>query len=392
MDSVLAIRGKFVGFYKNYERWFQIAFKFVLAFMVFSRITAGTGFMPALDSTVVKIFLSLICSIASSSLFVLIAAVVLLVELYNLSMIMAAFAMIFMIILYCMFLKFAPKQDVLLLAVPVLLPLNLHYLLVFVAGMFFTPYAAIPVAIGFVVTRMTRYIIAAEAASLATEMFDLEQLPVDYKFIIDSLMGDKEMLMYIVVFAIGIAVVYLINRCSFDYAWYISIGAGAVVLIIGSFIVGATVGAQFNALSMIVGVIVSTVIAVIIQFFKGVADYAGKEYVQFEDDQYYYYVKAIPKALASVNADKDEALLYRFGEKVESQSAVKDEFQPEIQPEEELFYSESQVLDFGPELSDETKMAVPAKDNISDETQTVSINQEELERQLDSLKSFQDPK
>ena len=46
---------------------------------------------------------------------------------------------------------------------------------------------------------------------------------------------------------------------------------------------------------MIVGTIVSTVLVYIIHFFKLTLDYSGVEHAQFEDDVYYYYVKAVPK-------------------------------------------------------------------------------------------------
>ena len=39
----------------------------------------------------------------------------------------------------------------------------------------------------------------------------------------------------------------------------------------------------------------SILFSVIALFFFRDADYRGTEFVQFEDDAYYYYVKAIPK-------------------------------------------------------------------------------------------------
>ena len=46
---------------------------------------------------------------------------------------------------------------------------------------------------------------------------------------------------------------------------------------------------------MILGTLVSGILAIIIQFFHLALDYTGVEYVQFEDEDYYYYVKAVPK-------------------------------------------------------------------------------------------------
>ena len=41
--------------------------------------------------------------------------------------------------------------------------------------------------------------------------------------------------------------------------------------------------------------IISILLAYILQFFVLAVDYSRTEYTQFEDDDYYYYVKAIPK-------------------------------------------------------------------------------------------------
>ena len=46
---------------------------------------------------------------------------------------------------------------------------------------------------------------------------------------------------------------------------------------------------------MIIGAVISAIIVLIIHFFKLTLDYSGVEHAQFEDDVYYYYVKAVPK-------------------------------------------------------------------------------------------------
>ena len=46
--------------------------------------------------------------------------------------------------------------------------------------------------------------------------------------------------------------------------------------------------------------IVSLLIAMIVEFFAFSVDYSRTEYTQFEDDEYYYYVKAVPKMSISI--------------------------------------------------------------------------------------------
>ena len=43
------------------------------------------------------------------------------------------------------------------------------------------------------------------------------------------------------------------------------------------------------------GSILALAVAKVIEFFRFCVDYSRTEKVQFEDDEYYYYVKAVPK-------------------------------------------------------------------------------------------------
>jgi hypothetical protein len=58
-----------------------------------------------------------------------------------------------------------------------------------------------------------------------------------------------------------------------------------------------------------VGSILSVVIEIVIEFFCMNLDYARTERVQFEDDDYYYYVRAVPKKMVAVK----EVTVKHFG-------------------------------------------------------------------------------
>ena len=80
-----------------------------------------------------------------------------------------------------------------------------------------------------------------------------------------------------------------------DYSWIIAIVAGSVaellVIFVGDFVFGVSVAVG----QLILGILLSTLIAVVYNFFIFTVDYTRTEHVQFEDDDYYYYVKAVPK-------------------------------------------------------------------------------------------------
>ena len=50
---------------------------------------------------------------------------------------------------------------------------------------------------------------------------------------------------------------------------------------------------------MFLGVVLSLIVEFLVEFFCFMVDYTRIENVQFEDDDYYYYVKAVPKVTVS---------------------------------------------------------------------------------------------
>ena len=93
--------------------------------------------------------------------------------------------------------------------------------------------------------------------------------------------------------------VYLIRRLSIDYAWLAAIVTGSVAELVVIFIGDFVFGVSAAPLEMVVGMLVSAALAALYNFFIFSVDYSRTEYVQFEDDDYYYYVKAVPKMTMS---------------------------------------------------------------------------------------------
>ena len=59
-------------------------------------------------------------------------------------------------------------------------------------------------------------------------------------------------------------------------------------------------GIQISYPNLIVSSVIAVLVAIIIELFVFSVDYTRAEHLQFEDDEYYYYVKAIPKVSIAV--------------------------------------------------------------------------------------------
>ena len=307
MTNFFVIKDKLTRFYKIYEAYFQIAFKFLVAFFVFGFVNDKLGYYPVLSNAGIQLVLALISAIIPSSVFVLLVAIVALLHLYKLSLVMMILAFVVFVVFYFLYLKFAPRHGVLMMVIPLLMPLNLHFIVPLIAGLFFSPFTIVPIASSFILVKIVKFIIEA-AAMLDGGKMDIEAIVAAYQYVIDHVLDDKEMLLYGVVFAVMVVLTYVVSRFPFDYAWYVGIGLGAVAGIVGLLVGSGMLSVDVSAGGVIIGCIASGLIVSLIQFLRCTVDYARKEKVQFEDDDYYYYVKAIPKIKSAVAEPSGRAL------------------------------------------------------------------------------------
>lgn len=115
------------------------------------------------------------------------------------------------------------------------------------------------------------------------------------KEMLDNIAKDKTMFVMAVAMAATLVIVWLIRKIAFKYAWSIAIAAGAVVYIVCVIFGGAALGTEISMGGTIVGMLIAAALALVLQIFLFSLDYTRTQIVQFEDDDYYYYVKAVPK-------------------------------------------------------------------------------------------------
>ncbi len=292
MMNLLVLKEKIRILYQKAELYIDPLAKFLVAMVVFLVINQQFGYNPKLNSLPVVLLLSLLCAFTPSAVLVLLAAVAFIGHVYAVSKILSILVILILFVLYFLFARFTPKQGYIILALPILFFLKVPYLVPIALGVASTPIAIIPVSCGVVVYYMLEVIQSAAELNTNTSVEDTLTL---YKFVIDSLLQNKIMIFTLVMFAIVLIITYLIRKINMDHAFDIAIVAGGVVTILGFLIGDLGLDVSDNVGIMILGTLISMVLAYIIQFFRLTLDYTGVERVQFEDDDYYYYVKAVPK-------------------------------------------------------------------------------------------------
>jgi hypothetical protein len=196
------------------------------------------------------------------------------------------------LLIFLLYLRFSPKDTLVVLILPLCFLLKIPYAVPIAMGLIGTPASAVTVACGVVAYYMIHGI--TENAALIAAMTD-EETSAKFKFIIDGLIGNKEMIVTIAAFGITVVLVYFIRRMSIDHSWTIAMAAGAVVNIMILFVGALMFDIDISLAGVIIGTVIALLLVTVLRFFVFNVDYSRTEKVQFEDDEYYYYVKAVPK-------------------------------------------------------------------------------------------------
>ncbi len=297
MKTLLEYREKMKLFLGKYDIYIFPVLKFTLALIAFLSINAGVGFMSRLTNPGIALVLALMCSFLPLNMTAVFGALLILVHMYALSLEAFAITFVLFVLMVLLFFRTAPKYGYLLIVTPLAFALRIPYLIPLVMGLVGTPVAAVPVACGTAVYFLLHYVQLNTAILGNTET---STMPEKITSLLDNVVNNKEMLLTIAAFALTLILVYAIRRLSVDYAWTIAIVAGTVTDIVVLLFGSLAFDVSPKILAVLVGNLVSAGLALLLQLAVFSLDYSRTEYVQFEDDEYYYYVKAVPKITIAV--------------------------------------------------------------------------------------------
>lgn len=297
MTTLLEFREKLKLFYAKADIYVTPMLKFMLAFLAFFMINQNVGFMSRLKNPAIILILALLCSFLPVNMIAVFAGLMILAHAYALSLEVFAIAAVLILIMLLLYFRMAPGHGYLLVLSPVLFALKIPYALPLIMGLVGTPVAAVPIACGTVVYYLLKYMKLNTTILSESESETMQQKII---YLIENVINNKEMMLVILAFALTLLLVYMIRRMSVDYAWYAAIIVGAITDFLLILVGGMAMHTSIDLLPLTLGSLVAVGIAIVLQFFLFSVDYSRTEYVQFEDDEYYYYVKAVPKVTIAV--------------------------------------------------------------------------------------------
>lgn len=287
-------RKKLIEFYGKRSIMIQMALKIVTAFLMLVCIHQMSGYLVLLTSLPVQIVISVVCAVLPWSMISILMCLILILEYAGLSVIVAGFAFVIMFLMILLDTIFAPGCGKILFFVPLAFFFKLPFLVPLILGMVAPVTSVIPLAFGTILYYMMYFVNSFSGVLINSE--DVTQTDMAMQ-LVNGLINNRFMLLVTLAMIATTIVVFVIHRMSVDHAWSIAIFVGAVLDVI-LILIGSVAGSGENTMGVfyvIFGSIVSVIIALLVRFMVFSVDYKQTEYTQFEDDEYYYYVKAVPK-------------------------------------------------------------------------------------------------
>lgn len=319
MTKLCLIRDKLKRFFIERQKLISPAAKLITGIMSVYLLSLDLNYMSALNEWWIILLISLICMVLPwSGIPVLINGYILL-NFYAVSWeVMAVMACLY-VVMFCVYYVFQPNNSILLVLIPVSLCLKLPLVPVVILAVLGSVSYIIPVIFGTIIYSVVMLVKDNTSVLALSENTDALK---KFSIMTSGIFENKEMWLICAVSALVLSVIYFIRMRKINYAREIAVLLGVTAGII-AYLGGAVVlNISVDMPVMIIGALIALAAGIAASFFDIALDYTRVEYVQFEDDDYYYYVKAVPK----LNISEPEFTVKRFehSEKTETDKTVPD--------------------------------------------------------------------
>ena len=292
LTKLLEFRGMARNFFQKYQMIIEPVFRFFISYMAFHTINTALEYNKTVTSPVIELGLAAVGAFLPPVVLILLCAMLAILQVYSASPILAALVVVIFAVLYCFIARFSGKYGYAVVAVPILFVFKMPYLIPLLLGMIATPMAIFPTVSGVIVYFVFKVI---QEAAVRQDITSLDATLALYIDVVNSLFKHKEMFVTAAIFAAVILIMWMVRKLRFEFVFEITIVLGAIINILGFLLANLQMDINVGTGSMILGTVISMLLVFVAQFFRVVLDYTSVEYVQFEDDDYYYYVRAVPK-------------------------------------------------------------------------------------------------
>lgn len=297
MSTLFVWRERLQKIYAKYSTYILKGLQLILGLILFGLINANIGFMKTASSIFCTAGLAVVCTFFPMIVMVTAAAILILIHFYTVSLPIAAVSLVIFLIMYIFYFRFTPGKAWFVLLAALAFGLKIPLVIPIVFGLMGTPVWIVPAACGVISYYMVDYVKDSAAALRSTDADGLINSLMSFT---KQVLTGREMWLMVATVVIGILVVNLIRSRAVDHAWKIASAAGAVVCLIIALAGNIALNTEISYVEIVISAVLGIAAGLVLEFLFFSVDYSRTENIQFEDDEYYYYVKAVPKVGVAV--------------------------------------------------------------------------------------------
>lgn len=303
MEMLHSFRERLRAIYAEYTIYLDILGKFVLAFVCLYWIGQVFGGKGVLANMFVVVFVSLILSLLPIRSITIVSAIFIVAQSVSIGLDAALLATLVLLALFFLFLVYVPDDSAALIFTPMAMFFGVPVIVPVFCGLKRRPVSLLAVASGAVTYHLLQVLMKnADMAPVESMSGYLDRM----MNLTGQFIGNMNMAADVLALCGALVIVYAVRNLDADYAFEAAIVSGAAVYVAFVFLINTAAGTEVDPVRVIIGAVLSAVIMLAVNYFFFALDYRQSSRLVFEDDSYYYYVKAVPKLDHLAEAVKDD--------------------------------------------------------------------------------------
>lgn len=290
MNNFIKIRDTIRRFVLAREMFFLKVWNALITFAGLICINVNFGYQKAISHIWIAVIIALVGAFLPIAGVSFVLVTVLVIDLFALSPQIALFAVCFVLVGYVVCAYFHSKNAFNLVTVPLCFGYHCPYAMSLGSGLMCNLNEITSVICGSVFAYFL-HVVKSNSSAILDETSDVSA----FSLVSVEMFQNKMFYFFVIAMAAMFLVVYLLRSADIRMSWLIAVIAGAVVEFIIMMSGYLLTGASDEIPDLIFGTGIAVLVGVILNYFIMDLDYSRIEKVQFEDDDYYYYVTAVPK-------------------------------------------------------------------------------------------------
>ena len=298
MKLLFNIRNRIDDIYLKHPQITGYFVRLIIALAVLLILRVNIGFNEILSDLVFVIVFSIVCAFIPVKPLALILAVYAVVQIFSLSSGAGLIACLLFVIMYLIYFRFNTNTGYIILLIPLLCLIRLPLLIPLVLAVCAPAGSVISVILGFIVFYFIRYIhVTAAVLQGIVENGEVSKMSM----VISGVFTYREMWYTIGCVIITFFAVYYLKKININKSNEMAAALGSGIYLICILLCSLLFGniTHQRLTQLVMGCVISCLLAMVITAVVLPLDYRRTELLEFEDEEYKYFVRAVPKSYIS---------------------------------------------------------------------------------------------